>query len=118
MVSRDMALLLWAERSSGAVEGSPEPAAVMEAPNTETHGHGHSPATGCKATGMCKATRMHGHWRASSQAHAAVPVRRACTPRCPCCRHGPDDAQPNTGTCALARALSPSLVPDMERKKF
>lgn len=78
-------------------------------------------------TGMCKATRVSGTWCASSR-------HRLRARGCPCVYdlpqmslcpmgegthshiHSPDHAQQNMGTCVLA--LSPSLVPDIERKKF
>lgn len=119
-----MALFLWAERATGAVEGSLEPAAIMEPPPQHRETCGHAGATAAlqpptagvrKAKGMYKATRVHGHWRASSRAQALHAQMSPCAglawPVVPACgwTHAATSMALTTHSETQAHTLSLSL---------
>lgn len=115
---------------------SPKPASVVENPcsNVATHPWVLSKPRDCqlcKATHVCKAT-----WapvcHLLGQGHSVctpdiIPERRVCAADCPCawwtCTATATALNTSSETrtrvlSLLALSLSPSLVPDIERKKF
>lgn len=135
VVSQDMALFLWAERATGAVKGSRKPAAVVETLPTQRDTWPHR-AHGCSPATDCRCEQRHRHVQSHMCAWALVcqlQTQALHTRMSPCLRLECPDVPARHGGAHRATSMalsthsktwahvyspSPSLVPDIERKKF